>query len=185
MANNQAGGTGINLKLIALAVVIAVISGVSSFVAIRLAMPQQIIVEKHIQEVDAAKESTREPEMGPVYPVGEFIVNLSDPGRRYLKTSVVLQMAATSDGARGEKGGSGHGGHGGGDDPSAALKAEMAPYEPLYKDAIIATLARHTVAEISAPGGRAALKEELKAALNQRVPAKTVMDVYFTDFVIQ
>ena len=182
MANNQPGGNGLNIKLVVLAVVIAVISGVSSFVAIHLAMPQQIIVEKHIQEVEGAKAEKHEPELGPVYPVGEFIVNLSDPGRRYLKTSVVLQMAAPGDDKQ-KSGGSG--GHGGGDDASAAIKAEMAPYEPLYKDAIITTLARQTVAAINAPGGRNTLKEELKTTLNQRVPGKTVMDVYFTDFVIQ
>jgi flagellar FliL protein len=184
MANNQPGGNGLNIKLIVLAVVIAVISGVSSFVAIRLAMPQQIIVEKHIQEVEGEKAESKEPVMGPVYPVGEFIVNLSDPGRRYLKTSVVLQMGVVGDDKHASgKGGSGD--HGGGADASAAIKAEMAPYEPLYKDAIITTLARQTVAAINAPGGRNTLKEELKAALNQRVPGKTVMDVYFTDFVIQ
>ncbi|MNK58152.1 flagellar basal body-associated protein FliL [compost metagenome] len=182
MANNQPGGNGLNIKLVVLAVVIAVISGVSSFVAIRLAMPQQIIVEKHIQEVEGKKAESHEPELGPVYPVGEFIVNLSDPGRRYLKTTVVLQMTAPSDNHKSEKGG---GSHGGGDDSSAAIKAEMAPFEPLYKDAIITTLARQTVATINAPGGRNTLKEELKTVLNQRVPGKTVMDVYFTDFVIQ
>lgn len=182
MANNSTGGTGLNIKLVVLAVVIAVISGVSSFVAIRLAMPQQIIVEKHIQEIEGKQAADLEPVMGPVYPVGEFIVNLSDPGRRYLKTSVVLQMAAPK-GEKPEAGGSG--GNGGGDDPTAAIKAAMAPYEPLYKDAIITTLAKHSVAELNAPGGRTALKEELKSILNQRVPGKTVMDVYFTDFVIQ
>lgn len=182
MANNQPGGSGLNIRLIVMAVVIAVISGVSSFVAIRLAMPQQIIVEKHIQEIEGSKPEKHEPGLGPVYPVGEFIVNLSDPGRRYLKTSVVLQMAGASDGKQ-KSGGSG--GHGGGDDATAAIKAEMAPFEPLYKDAIITTLARQTVAKINAPGGRTTLKDELKAALNQRVPGKTVMDVYFTDFVIQ
>jgi len=182
MANNQPGGNGLNIKLVVLAVVIAVISGVSSFVAIRLAMPQQIIVEKHIQEVEGKKAESHEPELGPVYPVGEFIVNLSDPGRRYLKTTVVLQMAAPADSHKSDKGG---GSHGGGDDATAAIKAEMAPFEPLYKDAIITTLARQTVALINAPGGRNTLKEELKTVLNQRVPGKTVMDVYFTDFVIQ
>ncbi len=182
MANNQPGGNGLNVKLIVLAVVIAVISGVSSFVAIRLAMPQQIIVEKHIQEIEGAKAETHAPELGPVYPIGEFIVNLSDPGRRYLKTSVVLQMALAGDG--GHKSGD-SGGHGGGGDASAAIKAEMSPFEPLYKDAIITTLARQSVAKINAPEGRNVLKEELKTALNQRVPSKAVMDVYFTDFVIQ
>lgn len=182
MANNQSGGNGLNIRLVVMAVVIAVISGVSSFVAIRLAMPQQIIVEKHIQEVEGGKAEALEPTRGPVYPVGEFIVNLSDPGRRYLKTSVVLQMSAPAEDKHNKKGGD-SGGHGG--DDAAAVKAEMAPYEPLYKDAIITTLARQTVAKINAPEGRDGLKEELKAALNQRVPSKTVMDVYFTDFVIQ
>lgn len=182
MANNQPDGKGLNLRLVVMAVIIAVISGISSFVAIRLAMPQQIIVEKHIQEVEGTAGKTEEhgPELGPVYPIGEFIVNLSDPGRRYLKTRLVLQMAHDEKEGK-QKGG---GDHGGGD-ASDAVVAAMAPYEPLYKDAIITTLARQTVAKINAPGGRDTLKEELKTALNQRVPGKTVMDVYFTDFVIQ
>jgi len=183
------GGGGPNMKVITAAMGIALISSVSSFVAIRFAMPKQVIIEKHIVtekgKVVEDKHEEKKVEVAPeAYPIGEFIVNLSEPGRRYLKTSVTLLVAgeAPEDGKKKEEGG----GHEGGDkDASSAVKAEMAPYEALYKDTIITTLSRQTIARLQAPGGWAMVKDELKVALNKAVPDKKIVGVLFTDFIIQ
>lgn len=178
-----------NGKVIMAAVGIALISSLSSFVAIRFAMPKQVIIEKHVitekgKVVEDKKQAEEHAPVTEIYPVGEFIVNLSDPGRHYLKTTVALAMAGEAHAGGDKKGGGGHGG-GGDEDPSAAIKAAMAPYEPLYKDAIISTLSRQSIARLKAPGGRDLIKDELKVNLNRIAPDKKVMGVYFTDFVIQ
>jgi flagellar basal body-associated protein FliL len=182
------GGGGLNAKVVMAAVGIAVISSLSSFVAIRLAMPQQVIVEKHIKyengkEVSGDKKDDKKAEVRTeIYPIGDFIVNLSDPGRHYLKTTVSLAMAEEGK-AEAKKGGGE--GEGGGKDPSAAIKAEMAPFEPIYKDVINTTLSHETIAKLQSPTGRDLLKDEIKVGLNKAVPAKKVMGVYFQEFVIQ
>ncbi|HEY9856695.1 MAG TPA: flagellar basal body-associated FliL family protein [Stenomitos sp.] len=182
------GDGGPNMKVLLAAMGIAVISSVSSFVAIRFAMPKQVIIEKHIVtekgKIVEDKHEEKKPEAAPeAYPIGEFIVNLSEPGRRYLKTSVTLLVAgeAPADGKKKAEGGH----EGGGDGANAAIKAEMAPYEALYKDTIITTLSRQTIARLQAPGGWAMVKDELKVALNRAVPDKKVVGVLFTDFIIQ
>lgn len=180
------GGGGLNTKVIMAAVGIAVISSLSSFVAIRLAMPQQVIIEKHVvmekgKESAAKGEEKKADVRTEIYPIGDFIVNLSDPGRHYLKTTVSLAMVMEGK-AEAKKGGEGEGG---GKDPSAAIKAEMAPFEPIYKDIINTTLSHQTIAKLQSPSGRDLLKDEIKVALNKAVPAKKVMGVYLPDFVIQ
>lgn len=181
-AEKKSGGA-INSKVVLAAAGIAVISSLSSFVAIRFAMPKQVIIEKQTVTVNGehgAGHKEAEPAPGPVWTVGEFIVNLADPGRRYLKTTVVLQFNAEGDGAKGG-GGHGGGGSGGGD----AMAAKMAPFEPILKDIIVSTLSRQTVDKLAAPLGKEALKDELKARINKEIPSIKVYKVYFTDFVIQ
>lgn len=182
-----AGGGGMNAKVLLGALGIAVISSLSSFVAIRLAMPQQVIIEKHIvtEKGKVVNGTADKPEEvpGPTYQVGDFVVNLTDVGRHYLKATVVLQFVAdapTGDKKQEEKKEGGEGGAK--DDP---LKAELAPFEPLYKDTIISTLSRQSSARLKTPGGIEMVKDELKVALNKAVSAKKVMSVFFTDFVIQ
>lgn len=185
---SDAGSGGMNVKVVMAALGIALISSLSSFVAIRFAMPRQVIIEKHIitergKVVTEKEEKKAEERPGELYPVGDFIVNLADPGRHYLKTTVQLQLAAEPSANGKEKKGGGEGE--GGKDPFAAIRAEMAPYEAMYKDTIIGVLSHQTTARLTAPGGRELVKEELKVALNRLIPSKKVMTIYFTDFVIQ
>jgi|GEM_PF-1002127 len=195
----SAGGGGFSVKWLISAVGMMLLTGLSTFVGIRVGMPRQIIVEKHIVteqgkpvENHAKAEEHAAPPME-LYPVGDFIVNLSDPGRHYLKTSIMLQMEAEAPHGEGdgkeEKKEEGGGGHGGGaakaEDPTIAVKAAMAPYEPIYKDVIISTLSKQTMASLKAPGGKDLVKSKLKLALNQSITQRKVMGVFFTDFVIQ
>jgi flagellar basal body-associated protein FliL len=205
MATNKKGAAeataasgGFSIKSLISAVGIALVSALSSFVAIRVAMPRQIIVEKHIvteqgKPVEAHGKEDVKHEEAPMelYPVGDFIVNLSDPGRHYLKTTIMLQMEAEAPHAEAEgekkkeEGGGGHGGGAKAVDPTIAVKAAMTPFEPIYKDVIISTLSKQTTASLKAPGGKDLIKSKIKVALNQSVTQRKVMGVFFTDFVIQ
>lgn len=169
---------------------IALISSVSSFVAIRFAMPRQVIIEKHIvtekgKVVEDKHEDKKVVTAPEAYAIGEFIVNLSEPGRRYLKTSVTLLVASEVHGDGKKEEGGGHSGGSGDKEGGSAIKAAMTPYEALYKDTIITTLSRQTIARLQAPGGWALVKDELKVALNRAVPDQKIVGVLFTDFIIQ
>lgn len=170
------GGGGpmiLNPKVFLAAAGIALISSASSFIAIRLAMPRQIIIEK-VTKHDADKQPKLV--LGPEYPVGDFIVNLNDPSgqsHHYLKASITLQMAQDASAKKG------------GGDGAPDITAQMAPYLPIYKDTIIATLSRESASVLQTPDGREGLKNELRDQLNAQVPQEKVMGVYFTDFVIE
>ncbi|HBN07108.1 MAG TPA: hypothetical protein DD435_00165 [Cyanobacteria bacterium UBA8530] len=179
------------VALIAIGCAIAAVSAVSSFVAIRFAMPRQIIVEKVEGEKEHVKEKKHEATVQ--YPIGEFIVNLSDPGgRRYLRTSITLEMEEKKKAGleTGVAYGWGSGAFGGGEGEKVASgggekKSGPPPYEPIYKDVIIGAISRRTASEISTVSGKERLKDELREMLNQRVPDEVVVAIYFTDFVIQ
>ncbi|MGE5707472.1 MAG: hypothetical protein ACM3YO_03995, partial [Bacteroidota bacterium] len=77
MENTKSGPSTATLVLIGVA--IAVVSAVSSFVAIRYAMPRQIIVEKVEGQAEQEKPKQEEAKPTTPYAIGDFIVNLNDP----------------------------------------------------------------------------------------------------------
>jgi flagellar FliL protein len=65
------------------------------------------------------------------------------------------------------------------------LASEMAPLDPKLQDVITLLLSSKSVADVSTPEGKAALKAELLEALGAVVGEDRLLDVYFTQFVIQ
>lgn len=171
-------------RVIGGAVAVAIISAVSSVVAIRFSLPKQIIVEQRI--IHETPKPEHQTAAGDLWTVGEpFIVNLADPNRRFLKTTVTIKITSAGSGA--QNGGGGHGGgHGGGPDPAKAVMNRMKPWEPVYRDAIIRTLRRQTTATLF---DQERVKAEIRVALNvlhqQDESIPETLDVYFGDFVIQ
>src|SRR5512144_1052177 len=82
----------------------------------------------------------------------------------YLKVGVALQMVKTDAAAEGES-------------DAAAVGAKAL-------DEVIAQLGERTMPELAGPGGRARAKAKLTAAVAKRYDGD-VMDVYFTEFVMQ
>lgn|GEM_PF-907019 len=102
--------------------------------------------------------------------LGEFLVNLADPGDpRYLKVDMVLEVAA-----HGKK--SGGGGHGG---------VAVNPEEAKAKDTVIRVLSKRRMDDLLTDKGKEALKAELKSALNNALAESDVVSVYFTSFAMQ
>jgi flagellar FliL protein len=119
------------------------------------------------------------PEKGVTHSLGERVVNLTDPGGfRYLKTEIVVEvLVETVDPTelRGEE-------------LAAArleLQSELEPLEPEIQDVITLLLSSKSVDDVSTPEGKAALKAELLDALGAVVGEDRLLDVYFTQFVIQ
>lgn len=100
--------------------------------------------------------------IGPMFPLDQFIVNLlSDSGRRFLKTSIDLELSDSD------------------------LIEELGAKTSRIRDVVIRVLSSKTVEEISTPKGKDKLKKELTNQLNAVLLDGQIVRVYFTDFVIQ
>ncbi len=101
-------------------------------------------------------------EVGPMYALDKFIVNLaSDGGSRYLRTKINLELS------------------------SPEFQAEVDKKKPLVRDIIIRVLSAKSYEEISTIRGKETLKDELVTELNKVFVDGQVKNVFFTEFVIQ
>lgn len=53
------------------------------------------------------------------------------------------------------------------------------------RDAILAVLGTRSVEELLTPAGKTKLKQDLLAAINERVPEVDCLEIYFTEFLVQ
>lgn len=152
-------------------------------------VPKAINVEQIIKTVE-------KPDSGanlPVYSLGEFVVNLADPGgTRFLKTAITIKAYSAVPEEEGEKKkeekkeGGGHGGAEGADPEMAAVEHDLAHSMPAIKDLVISTLSTKTADELASYETKLALKEEMVEEMNKLLHGKyRVFDLYFTDFIIQ
>ncbi|MGE4556021.1 MAG: flagellar basal body-associated protein FliL [Desulfovibrionaceae bacterium] len=92
----------------------------------------------------------------------DFLVNLADPlGRRYLKLGVSVEVK------------------------DAQASEAMKTNEAKIKDAILLLLSSKTYQELSTLESKIELKKEIVERLNQVLGGSKVLQVYFTDMVIQ
>ncbi len=138
-------------------------------------------------------------EKGILLDLGDFILNLADPGvRRYLKVNVAIELTKTAEeieaanaAATAAAGGGGHGGHGGHGapapvDPMQAVIAEMEQYKPAIRDAVISVLSSKTSDELSTPTGKEIAKEEIQDMVSAVFNgSREVLRVNFAQFIIQ
>jgi flagellar FliL protein len=102
------------------------------------------------------------PEMGPIYSLDTFIVNLvGGKNKNYLKVKVDLEM----------------------DD--IKLKEEIDKRLPQFRDVILTLLSNKTNDEIRTLEGKFQLRAEIIAMLNQNLRTGKIVSVYFTDFIVQ
>lgn len=100
--------------------------------------------------------------VGPMYPLDQFIVNLmTQGGKRYLKATITLELS------------------------DEAMVPEIEKKHAVIRDILIGAMSSKTVEEISTNRGKAKLKEELIARLNEVLTDGFVKNMFFTDFVIQ
>jgi len=114
------------------------------------------------KKVEKKKKVSEMTEIGPIYPLDRFIVNLvSNNANRYLKCKIDLEL------------------------DSPELQQEIDKKLPAIRDLIIRILSSKTVEEIQTAKGKEKLKEEIKRKINQMLDTGEVRNVYFTEFVIQ
>lgn len=101
-------------------------------------------------------------EVGEMYPLDPFTVNLlSDSGRRYLKTTMNLELR------------------------DREVSQELDKKAAVIRDVIIGILTSNTLESIATPKGKEKLKDDLVNQVNMRLRDGQIVNVYFVDFVIQ
>ncbi len=108
------------------------------------------------------KRVTNYAEIGPMYPMDKFIVNLyTENSDRYIKTALNFELSTEE------------------------LSAELDMKQPLIRDIVIKTLSAKTYEEISTIRGKENLKDDIVMQVNQVLSDGQVNNIFFTDFVIQ
>ena len=101
-------------------------------------------------------------EMGPIYSLETFIVNLvGGRGKNYLKAKVELEL------------------------DSEKTEAEISKRLPQVRDAILTMLSSKSNEDINTLEGKFQLRAEIISTLNQYLKTGKVKNVYFTDFIVQ
>ncbi|PAF54236.1 flagellar basal body-associated protein FliL [Helicobacter sp. 13S00482-2] len=101
--------------------------------------------------------------VGPLYQMPEpFIVNLvTQSGRRYLKTSITLELS------------------------NEKLQKEVEAKSTIIQDSIIEILSSKSIEEIATTKGKDRLKDEIVNRINNFLIDGYIKNVFFTEFVIQ
>jgi flagellar FliL protein len=97
---------------------------------------------------------------GAIVPLDPFIVNLQVKGS-FLKTVIQLEFSEPS--------------------PPHGMEGEM----PRIRDGVIRVLSSKQAQDILSVDGKERLKEELKAAINGALGSEEVVNVFFTEFIVQ
>lgn len=131
-----------------------------------------------------------EPGEGVMVDTGTKIVNLADAGgRRYLKTTITIEVAPPAGLHAAEETTTEGGDHAGAEateDPIlTAFTDEMNANMPVINDTLTTLLSSKTFEDIYTIDGKEALRLEIQANLNARLPELYVIAVYFTEFIVQ
>lgn len=120
---------------------------------------EQVKEEEGAQGEGEGKEA-KEP--GPMVPLESFIVNLADEGgQRYLRVTMQMELSDKN------------------------LEKEIEKRLPKIRDSILMILPNKKSDEIRTSDGKAKVRDEIIAAINESLTTGTVDNLYFTEFVIQ
>ena len=123
----------------------------------------------HNKTTQAAAEKPEKPEPEFTLHLDGFTVNLNDPDEsHFLRCTMDLGLAHEPKGASGKEG-----------ETNAGLPI------PRIRDTILSVLTAAKANELLTTEGKENLKQNLLAALQQRVPEIEAKDVYFTEFLVQ
>ena len=116
-----------------------------------------------VGSLPAAEVAAAMPELGVLLGLEEIIVTLAGDAKRprYLRISVNLEL-------------------------KDQLTADrMATRLPQLRDIVIMVLSEKTAADLSQPNGKRGLRDEIFLGIDEKIPAGVLMNVYFSDLVVQ
>jgi flagellar FliL protein len=169
-AEEESGGgkkKGGKLKLIIIILLVVIILGVLGGAAYMMFLKPK--PEETEQMAAGAKKKVPKKEVkvgneiGMLYPLETFIVNMADSGgTRYLKVTLQLEL-----------------------DDTKKLVESMDKRKPQLRDSILTVLASKRYEEVSSAQGKLILKQEVIRRVNSLLTEGSIVNVYFTEFVAQ
>ena len=115
------------------------------------------------QRAPIASEGPQVRKVREVLHLEEFVVNLADhDSRAFLKIGIDLGQLKPQ-----------------------TKNREGNSFVPAIRDSVLTVIAKCKSDELLTPEGKNKLKQDLLAALQQRVPEAYVTEIYFTDFLVQ
>ncbi len=112
----------------------------------------------------SGKHAQKNEEPAAIFAMEPFVVNIRDNSDvRYLKLKVEFEVESEG----------------------KEVKAELDPYLPQVKDAILMLLTSKTLDEVKDVAGKTRLKQEIMSSACRIFPRGKVTKVFFTDFVVQ
>lgn len=141
--------------------------------------PQNATQDTPPQPTPTVEMQTIEPGQGIFIDTGTKIVNLADQGgRKFIRVNVVVEFAPTdmsyltmTDQLK--------------TDYTNTFTTEIDAKLPIINDTIITLISTKDFASIYTADGKEQLRSELITALSQKMPEYTILNVYFTEFVMQ
>ena len=170
--DKKKSGNMLMIIIIAVLVLIIIAGGVITFMLMgedekpivqqSVAQSQQKTTSPRIRDTSDELDSRKLSEIGILYPMDAFTVNLrSDAGRRYLKATISLELNGKE------------------------LSVELDKKIPVIRDRIIRILTSKTLEEISSKKGKQKVSEQIMDTLNAMISDGSIKGIYFTEFVIQ
>lgn len=123
-----------------------------------------LMFRSNTKEAAAGPESSKEVmEMGPVFDVGEFLLNLSPTGNqpRFIRTEIVLEAS------------------------DKKVITELEKRKPQVRDYIISLIRSRTFEQLRDAAGMELLRLEMMRDVNSLIRKGEVTNVYFVDLIIQ
>ena len=162
----QAKSKKLTLLLI-VAFAVALGSGGFAFMSSRSTAAEMASVREVAAKIDAGEEDAIEGvsgarEVGVIHPLGNFVVNLLDPGNlRYINCRIEVEVE------------------------DLATVKEITGREAQFKDAVISLLGNQSYEDVLGVEGKSRIREELLVRFNRLLPEGQISRVYLTEFVVQ
>ena len=151
-------------KAILLGIIVVVQVGLAIGLTQFLIVPKLGVQEAGMEAGAEPKEEAAEmPEMGVLVNLEDIVVTLvSDPAKpRYLRININVEV------------------------PNQLVADVVASRLPQLRDLVIMTLSDKTAAQISSPEGKKGLRDEIFRRMDEKMPEGTLMNIYFSDLVVQ
>ncbi len=149
------------------AIVLGIIVVVQAVLAIGLTqfliVPKLGVQDAAMDGSAVAEPAAEMPEMGVLVNLEDIVVSLVSDSRtpRYLRININVEV------------------------PNQVIAEVVSTRLPQLRDLVIMTLSDKTPEDISTPEGKKGLRDEIFRRMDEKMPEGTLMNIYFSDMVVQ